>query len=128
VPVYQPEQPMTSPKQLFLVQQLGKVYVSKVVARSDLRAAASSSRATSGFIPRRRVNAVADVERLDHGQEAQANEHAQGDGRSDEGPRLDRLNMAGHSGILRHLCPSAWKHAEAIVGRTARGGRLLRQA
>jgi hypothetical protein len=36
----------------------------------NLRAATSSSCATSGFIPQRLVNSVADVERLDHCQEA----------------------------------------------------------
>ena len=41
---------------------------------------------------------------------------------------IDLFTRAGHRGILGHLCPSAWKHAAAIVGRTARGGRLVRQA
>ena len=57
----------------------------------------------------RLVNSVADVERLDHCQEAFACAYAQGDGRGDDVQGLDLLNIAGHSGILRHLCPSAFQ-------------------
>lgn len=88
---------------------MGQICTGFEVNHGNRREAASSSRAASRLLPRRRVNSVADVERLDHCQEVFACEHAQGYGRGNDVQGIDLLNIAGHRGILRHLCPSAFQ-------------------
>ncbi len=39
---------------------------------------------------------------------------------------IDQLTIAGHTGILRHLCPSAWKHP-VVFGINKRGGRFVQE-
>jgi hypothetical protein len=80
-----------------------------------IHAAASSSRATSGFILRRLVNAVADVERLDPCRGARrqtSTRRATGEATMYKASICSQWQAS--RGILGHLCPSAWKHA--VVG------------
>ncbi len=76
---------------------------------------------------------MADVERLDPCQEAFAREYTQGDGRGDDVQGIDLPKIAGHRGILRHLCPSAFqpgsgdrrsKSVEAVLSGRHKGSNL----
>ena len=87
---------MNSPEEYitwFLLSRQGKFVRGHDFIAMDTFKMCKPSYESVSFLPRRLGNAVADVERLDHCQEAEANEHAQGDGRGDDVQGHDRLNM-----------------------------------